>query len=312
MKNKLLVSGIAMAIAVFAFTSCETKSNVMNVCDDLVKESIHKSARSLLEQNGESLSISEYEFLGGVDDNRLLYRYIAFGNGVYTPKKVDTLTYTYGEWSDQNTNYSLNVSSKSGETYTLIYRGNALITPDNRVIGGATSDNLARVEKWEKTISTLQNTQWAGVYEGDFVLDSVFRDSIRTTFIPPVTFKTDTIKVFVKMDTVAADTTCYYTIEFNHDANTLLNTGHLYKKEVRSKYDLKTKTNTILSEKEKVYDCKWFFTDVTSEKRFTIQFVSTTSGVDGDQLSISKYEAGDSEKQPEFICFGATFNRTNP
>ena len=312
MKNKLLVSVFVMAIATFAFTSCETKSNVMDVCNDLVKESLHKSPRSLEKLNGESLSISEYEFIGGVNDNRLLYRSIAFGNGVYTPKSVDTLTYTYGEWSDQNTNYSLNVTTKSGETYKLIFRGNALITPDQRVFGGTTLDNVARVEKWEKTISTLQNTQWAGLFEGDFVLDSVFRDSIRTTFIPPMTFITDTIKVFERMDTVAADTMCYYIIDFNHDATTLSNTGHFYKKEIRSKYDLKTRTETILSEKEKEYDCKWFFTDVTSDKRFNINLVSTTTGVEGDLLSISKYEAGDSEKAAEFISFGATFNRTNP
>lgn len=312
MKNKLLVSVFAAAIAAFAFTSCETKSNVMEVCDDLVKESIHKSPRSLLELDGESLSISEYEFFSAVNDNRLIYRHIAFGNGSFTPKSVDTLTYTYGEWNDNNTSYSLNVTNKAGESFQLIYRGNSLITPDNRAIGGATADNVARVEKWEKTIGTLQNTAWEGVFEGKFVLDSVFRDSVRTTYIPPATFKKDTIKVFERMDTIAADTSCFYTLSFDRDASTLLNTGHLYKKEIRSKYDLKSRTNTILSEIEKEYDCKWFFTDVSSDKRFSIQFVSTTPGVEGDLLNISKYEAGDAEKKAEFICFGATFNRTNP
>jgi len=312
MKNKLLVSVFAVGLAVFAFTSCETKSNVMDVCTDMVKESLHKTPRSLVVVNGESLSISEYEFAGGVNDNRLLYRSIAFGNGMYVPKTVDTLTYTYGEWSEQNTAYSLHVTAKSGETYNLIYKGNSLITPEGRTIGGSADDNVARVEKWEKVINSLENTKWEGLYEGDFVLDSVFRDSIRTIFIPPATFKTDTIKVFARMDTVAADTMCYYTFEFNHNAATLVNTGHFYKKEIRSKYDLETRTATILSVKEKEYDCNWFFGSVSSDKRFSIELVSTTTGVEGDKLNISKYEAGDSGKPAAFICFGADFKRANP
>jgi len=279
MKNKLLVTVFVMAVTALAFTSCETKSNVMEVNTDLVKASIHSTPRGLVQLDGQSLSIAEYEFLGGVNDNRLVYRAIASGNGSEQAKKVDSLTYQYGEWGEHNTVFSLIVTPKSGEPYTLWYKGNALIAPDGRSFGGNSSDNLARVEKWENTISSLQNTTWNGIYEGDFVLDSVFRDSVRTTFIPPATFKKDTIQVFVRMDTVAADTTCYYTLTFSRDASSFINTGHLYRKEVRSKYDLDSRTATILSVKEKEYDCNWFFTSVSSDKRFSIQLVSTTSGV---------------------------------
>ena len=81
MKNKLLVSVFATAVAAFAFTSCEKNEapSVMDVNSDMVKESIHKTTRSLALLDGEVLTMEEFEFPGGVNDNRLIYRTIAFG-----------------------------------------------------------------------------------------------------------------------------------------------------------------------------------------------------------------------------------------
>ena len=309
MKNKLHVSVIAMVVAAFAFTSCEKKSDVMGVNSDLVKTSMHASARSLVKFDKPSLTIMEYEFLGGVDDNRLLYRTIAFGNGSATPKQVDTLTYTYGEWEEHNTQYYLTVTPKTGDPFKLIYKGNAFITPDGSVIGGEANDNVARVVKLEKVIKYLPNTKWEGFFEGEYVLDSVFRDSIRTRFIPPMTFITDTIKIFDRMDTVSADTSCYYTLEFNRDASTLANTGHFYRKEIRSKFDKKTRLCDTISVKVKEYDSEWFIDGFTSDSRFSVGFVSTTSGVTGDQLGITKFVMNDPNKPDGFLYSGATFQR---
>lgn len=309
MKNKLLVSVFAMAIAAFAFTSCETKSDVTAVCSDMVKESIHGTPRSLVTLEGQTLSIEEYDFIGGVNDNRLIHRYIAFGNGTSSPKTVDTLQFTYGDWEEHNTQYYLDVTAKDGVPFKLIYRGNAFITPDGKVIGGEASDNVARVEKLEKVTNSLPNTSWEGSYEGDFVLDSVFRDSIRTRFIPPATFITDTILVFDRMDTVSADTTCFYILEFNRDATTFANTGHYYRKEVRTKYDLKTHTCDTVSVNVKEYESNWFIDAFTSDSRFSVGFVSITPGVEGDVLSISKFVMNDPSKPDGFIYKGANFTR---
>ena len=309
MKNKLLVSLFASAIAVFAFTSCETKSNVTDVCSDMIKESMHSAPRSLVKLDNHALSIVEYEFAGGVNDNRLLYRSLVFGDGSFSPKKVDTLLYTYGEWQEHNTQFTLNVTPKEGEPYTLIYRGNAFITPEGRTIGGEATDNVARVEKFEKVINCLPNTKWEGLYEAEYVLDSVFRDSVRTSFIPPMTFITDTIQIFDRMDTVSADTTCYYTLEFNRDATTFANTGHYYRKEVRTKYDKKTHTCDTLSVKVKEYDSNWFIDGFSSDSRFSIGFLSATPNVVGDPLSISKFVMNDAAKPDGFLYNGATFHR---
>ena len=307
MKNKLLVSVFVVAIAAFAFTSCETKSNVTDVCSDMIKESMHKSARSLVQQEGQSLTISEYEFLGGVEDNRMVYRTIAFGNGVDEPKRVDTLTYQYGDWGEANTSFSLIVTPARGESYTLWYKGNAFITPDGRTIGGEGIDNTARVEKWEKTIASFPNTEWEAEFKGEYVKDTVWEDSIRTIFIPPMTFKTDTIKVFKgKMDTLSADTTCYFRFSVNRDANHA-NTGHFYQKSVRSTYDRETKQTTIVSELEKEYDCNWYFSEVSSDAKFTIVLESLTPGVEGDKLSISKYKVDEEGKAAEFLLGGLTY-----
>ena len=309
MKNKLLVSTFAVGIALLAFTSCEQKTDVMGVCSDLVKESLHSTPRSLVKLEGNSLSIVEYEFAGGVDDNRLLYRSIVFGDGVFSPKKVDTLLYTYGEWEEQNTQYYLNVTPKDGEPYKLIYKGNALITAEGKTIGGEATDNVARVEKLEKVINNLPNTKWEGLYEGDYVLDSVFRDSIRTTFIPPMTFIQDTIKVYERMDTVSADTSCYFMIEFNRDATTLANTGHYYRKEIRSKYNLATHTCDTISVKVKEYDSNWYIGVFSSDTRFSIGFLSNTPGIVGDPLNITKFVMNDPSKPDGFLYNGATFHR---
>lgn len=309
MKNKLLVSIIAVGTALLAFTSCEQKSDVMAVNTDLVKASMHSTPRSLVKVEKHDMTIFEYEFVGGVNDNRLLYRTITYGNGSFTPKNVDTLLYTYGEWEEHNTQYYLMVTPKTGDPFKLIYRGNAFRTPDGKVIGGEANNNVARVDKLERVINCLPNTKWEGLFEGEYVLDSVFRDSIRTSFIPPMTFITDTIKIFEKMDTVSADTTCYYTLEFNRDASTLVNTGHFYRKEIRSKFDLKTRVCDTISVKVKEYDCNWFFDGFNSDTRFSISFVSKTDGVQGDALGITKFVMNDPSKPDGFICQGATFQR---
>ena len=317
MKNKLLVSVFAMAIAAFAFTSCENKSDVTAVTTDLLKQTLHgvtsgsSAARGLSQLDGGTLYMAELEFASkDVNDHRLLFREMAFGDGSYMAKKVDTMSYEYGEWMEQGTVFSLLVTPKTGEQFVLKYKGDALIAPNGTVYGGSTAANAARVEKWEKVIATFPNTDWEGTFKGEFVLDSVFRDSIRTTFIPPMTFKKDTIPWFDHMDTVSADTTCFFRLIFERDVNTLANTGHYYRKEVRSKYDKKTKETTIISEKVVEYDCRWMFTEVSTEKKFTVQLANTTTpGVQGDKLSISKYELDEAGVAASFLLGGVNYKR---
>lgn len=309
MKNKLLVSVFAMAVAAFGLSSCETESNVTEVCTDMIQESMHKSARSLAQLDGQTLTISEYEFLGGVNDDRMVYRTIAFGNGVKGVKTVDTLTYAYGEWGEHNTSFSLLITPPMGDPYTLWYKGNVFLAPDGRVYGGDGTANSSRVEKWEKTIATLPNTAWDATFEDEFVQDSVFEDSIRTIFIPPMTFKTDTIKVFKgQMDTLSADTTCIYRVKFERNPQTFANTGHFYMESIRSTYDRATKETTIVSRNIKEYDFEWYFSEVSSDAKFVIVLKSTTPGVDGQTLSISKYKADD-QGGLEFLLDGVTYSR---
>ena len=316
MKNKLLVSVFAVAIAALAFTSCETKSDVTEVSTDLLKRTLHgvntgtSAVRGFAQLDGSTLILAEYEFPSkNVDDPILLHRVIAFGDGTSEPKKVDTLNYEYGEWQSQNTVFTLFVTPKTETPYVLKYNGDALVRPDGRVYGGSSAANAARVEKWEQVIATLPNTDWEGEFRGDFVLDSVFRDSIRTTYIPPMTFITDTLKIFDHMDTVAADTTCLYKLSFKR-AKDFANTGHYYKKEVRSKYDRETKETKIISEDVYEYDFRWWFSEVSSEKKFSVQLANTTMpGVEGDKLSISKYELDSAEVASSFLLGGVTYTR---
>ena len=62
---------------------------------------------------------------------------------------------------------------------------------------------IGSFNNWESVIPMTEHRIGAG-----YVLDSVFRDSIRTRFIPPTTFVTDTIKIFDRIDTIPADTLC--------------------------------------------------------------------------------------------------------
>ena len=308
MKNKLLVSVFAMAMAAFALTSCETKSNVTDVCSDLVKGSMHKFARSLQQQDGESLTISEYEFLGGVNDNRMVYRTIMFGNGTFKAKQVDSLTYEYGEWNEDFTSHSLLVTPRTGDPYTLYYRANAFIAPDGRVFGGEVN-NTARVEKWEKALATFPASgDWEGVFRSEFVLDSVFEDSIYTN---PITLEDVVIKVFKgKMDTLSADTTCKIWFTVNRDPNTLINTGHYKIHTMRTKYNRETKEETVVREAVKEYNCNWFFSDVSTDAKFSITMKSTGANADIDVLNISKYKLDDSGKPAELQCNGVACTPT--
>ena len=125
-----------------------------------------------------------------------------------------------------------------------------------------------------------------------------------------MTFITDTIQVFDHMDTVSADTTCYHKYIFERDVNTLANTGHYYRKEVRSKYDKATNETTIISEKEYEYDFRWMFSDVSSDKKFLVQLANTTTpGVEGEKLSISKYELDSLGVAASLLLGGVDYTR---
>lgn len=317
MKNKLLVSVFAVGLAALALTSCENKFDATAVSTDLLKETLHgarqgaSAVRGFVDLDDQTLTLSEYEFPSkDVNDLVLLHRTMAFGDGTYEPKKVDTLAYEYGEWQEKNTVFTLLVTPKTGDPYVLKYRGDALIEPGGRTFGGSTAANAARVEKWEKVISTFPNTDWEGTFRDEFVLDSVFRDSIRTTYIPPMTFITDTIKIFDHMDTIGADTTCLYKWTFERDLATFVNTGHYYRKEIRTQYDRATKETTVVSEKDYEYDFRWMFTEVSTEKKFVLQVTNTTTpGVEGEKLSISKFELDETGVAKSFLLGGVDFMR---
>ena len=108
------------------------------------------------------------------------------------------------------------------------------------------------------------------------------------------------------MDTLSADTTCYYRFTFARDA-AYSNTGHYYRKSIRSKYDRATADAKILSETIKEYDFNWYFSAVTSDSKFTIVLKSLTPGVAGDTLNISKYKVDDTGKAQEFLLGGVTY-----
>jgi len=311
MKNKLLVSVFAAVVGAFALTSCETKTNVMGLCDDIVKESLHKNPRSLVKIDGQKITIYEYEFMGGVNDNRLIYRSIGFGNGYNQPKTEEIQTYEYGEWGEANNSYILNVTPPSGAPYQLVYVGNALVMPNGIAVGGESSNNLARVEKFSSVLTTIPNTAWESTFKGKYVMDSVFRDSIRQIYIPPMTFITDTIKIWTgEMDTIAWDTTCYYSFSLNRDA-AYNNTGTFYVKSVSSKYNRETGKSDTLSVDELKYNYHWYFSDVTSSSKFVIN-LDNDAEEPGDTLSISKYKLDETGKPAEFLLGGMTFTPVLP
>ena len=128
-----------------------------------------------------------------------------------------------------------------------------------------------------------------------------------------MTFITDTIQVFDHMDTVSADTTCRYMLRFDRDAATLANTGHFLRVETRTKYDKATHTcDTISDPKITEFDGTWYFSGVSSDSKFTIDFVPKDPDVGKEILSISKFRMGDPAKPDEFLYQGATFHRIIP
>lgn len=288
MKNKLLVSLFVVVAASLAFTSCKPKSDAKDVCDDLVKASIHKSPRSLLILNGDVLAIKEYEFASAsVGDNRVIYRELSFGNGAAQTKKVENLTYQYGAWDEHYTAYSMSFSPATPYA-SVWYRGNSFIAPDGLVFGGEGNANTARVEKWEKTLGTMLNTDWEAIFRDEFELDSVFRDSIYKHMSHGKIVR-DTIKVFDHMDTLCADTTKLIYIALNRDSSHN-NTGVYYQKETRAEYDSVAQAVKIIDQKESQYNFNWYFSEVSSDSKFKIILKDASTGEAKDTLDISKYK----------------------
>ena len=115
------------------------------------------------------------------------------------------------------------------------------------------------------------------------------------------------------MDTLSADTMCFFRFEVNRNASTKANTGHFYQRSIRSTYDRDTKDTTIVSDIIKEYDCTWFFSDVSSDAKFTIIMDSGSKTLGADELKISKYKTDDAGKAVEFLLGGLTFTRpANP
>ena len=308
MKNKLLVTAFATVMA-FAFVSCEKRAEVTGTCEDMLKESIHKSTRSLAELNGKALTVSEYEFMGGINDNRMLFRTISFGDSVYSPQSIDTLTYEYGEWNESNSAYSLYITNRSGSKSTFWYTGNAFITPEGRSYGSDGVGVTARVGKFEKTIASFPNTKWEGTYKGKLVMDSIFRDSIYK-HMSHGKIVYDTIKIFTgKMDTLNADTLCYYYMEFDRDADSYANTGRFYQRIVRSKYDRTTQTIDTIKMDTLNYNIVWYFSDVSTDAKFVISLNNVASEEEGHVFSISKYKTDSVGVGNEFLAEGITFTR---
>ena len=316
MKNKLLVSVFAVAIAALAFTSCENKSDVTGVTTDLLKQTLHgantgtSGARGYVKQDGQQLIIAEYEFPSkNVNDPVLLYREIAFGDGSFVPKKVDTLSYEYGEWQDQGTVFTLLVTPRTGDPYVLKYLGDGFVAPDGRVFGGSTALNTARVEKLEKVVVNFPNTDWEATFQDEFVTDSIFRDD--STWVPKPKGHWKYFKTFDHMDTVSADTTCYYSYVFQRDLNTFANTGHYYRREIRSEYDRATKETKVISDVISAdYDFRWTLAEVSSEKKFVLQLTNTTTpDAEAEKLNISKFELDSAGVAASFLLGGVDYKR---
>lgn len=320
MKNKLLVSVFAVGIALFAFTSCETKSNVTEVCTDLLKGSLHgiaattgdvpSAARGYIVTDEQGLHFAEYEFPSkDVNDPVLLYRSIAFGDGLYEPKHVDTLRYEYGEWKQNNTIFTLNVTPKTGNPYVLEYRGDALTDPEGIVYGGTSATNAARVEKLEKVAKTFPNTSWEATFKDEYVLDSIFRDSIYWKPFPKPG-KWDTIPWFDHLDTVSADTTCIHNYVFGRDLLTNANTGLYVRKEIRSEYDPVTKETKVISEKNTEYAFRWTISDLATDAKFTVKLnkLELPAG-EVENLNISKYALDSLGVASEFTLGGLIYTR---
>jgi len=158
-------------------------------------------------------------------------------------------------------------------------------------------------------LNNFLNTDWEGVLEENIVLDSVMMDSVYKYRVGGKTYY-DTIKVWTgEMATTFADSTVY-TFDVKRDASSLANTGHYVKKFKRYNYNKETKEKTFLGDSIiKEYDYTWYFSEVSSDSKFSITLKSTTSGVEGDVLGISKYKLDTLGAAAEFLLDGVTYKR---
>ena len=111
------------------------------------------------------------------------------------------------------------------------------------------------------------------------------------------------------MDTLNADTTCYTRFEVKRDPVTFANTGHVYRRIVNSTYNRKTNKVDTINMKVAEYDCNWFFSEVTTDSKFTIATESTTAGEEGEIMSISAYKVDDAGVANTLKLGGLTYTR---
>lgn len=311
MKNNRLLYACVVAALAGVFTSCEPKSNVMDICGDLLKETMYKSpARSMMKVDGLTTYFEEYELVGGQKEQKMVRRTLTFGDKVYVPQQDENLSFQYGEWGDKNTSFSLYVTPETSAPYTLWYQNNAFKTPAGTIIGGDGTNLSARIERMESTMKIFPNTEWAGEFKGEFVLDSAFKDSVYNVPIPfPPFFKQETKRVFAgRMDTVSADTTCRFELVVNRDPVSFENTGVYTKVSCRWTYDRDAKAAKLVSKDSVTIDYHWTISDFTSPSKFTVLIQDNTSE-EQSSLSISKF---DMEKTKSLLLGGVTYKLVEP
>ena len=78
-------------------------------------------------------------------------------------------------------------------------------------------------------------------------------------------------------------------------------------KSARTKYNRATKTADTISSYVKEFDYNWFFSYVASGAKFTVALQNVIPGVEGRELSISKYKLDEAGKAAEFLLDDVTF-----
>ena len=298
MKNKLLVSVLAVALTAFLLTSCREKTDFNAITNNLSEQTL-KGYFSGAETSGTEMTLNVIQYLFN-EDGTVERSVMALGDGVYkAPVSAKFSSWTLGDYYDGNAGRFLNLyPEEGGEALKVKFYAGGIFEENQP---GA-SDKNDKVGSLVSSQDELVGKIWYGndtvFHKIDTVIDVTKYDTTYTYkpkkdedgntmkdeeghVIYEQTIKSITESVVpTKMKwPVAPKTINIRSLELNRDASSLVNTGKWSM--VYKEYDMDA--NRVITAKVDTassYDFHWCFETYSSTSSYIIKAVQIDGTVE--------------------------------
>lgn len=288
-KNKPFIFLLLATLLVTGLFSCTPKYDIAEDCKKTALATIlgSDSVRSGTLLDGMTMTLVEYRFL---PDNKAVRRTTTFGDGVQKDSTSMNLSYKMDEYGEMGVGVAILFAPEdsSVEPFKVKFMNNVLIENDTDTL----TDQMAKVDNFDKILSTFPNTTWEYNKTDLYVIDTTVIDTQYVkTRVGPKEFRVDTVITEKQIkDTLGIKQITTSTLSFFRNPATLVNTGH-YKFD----YVFYQRGDTVPVDSlcvHRDYDLHWNFTSVITARQFNLVTEAMDDSKEKLTFNMFKYTAG--------------------